>query len=214
MNQDGIEVRPLKQMNGGSEFNETFLNDARTPVDHIVGKRGEGWLVSRTTLKHERNSIGAASQITAMFGGLLGFAKNTKRNGRPAIEDPIIRDELATIEGYIKAHEYSGMRQFTKDTKGEHAGTISLMNKIHSTNIGNMVAKAALDIMGEDGLMDPESRAEGAMGAIPTGAQMWLSQYMMSLGIAVAGGTANIQRNVIAERGFGLPRDAAANRSK
>ena len=211
MKQEGITVRPLKQMNGGSEFNETFLNDARTPADHIVGKRGEGWLVSRTTLKHERNSIGAASQVTAMFQGLVSFAKKNERNGRPAIEDPVIREELATIEGYIKAHEYSGMRQFTKDSKGESAGIISMMNKLHSTNIGSMVAKAALDIMGEDGLLDPESRAEGAMGAIPSGAQMWLSQYMMSLGIAVAGGTANIQRNVIGERGLGLPRDHYAS---
>jgi alkylation response protein AidB-like acyl-CoA dehydrogenase len=190
-----------------------FLTDARTPADHIVGKRGEGWLVSRTTLKHERNSIGAAAQATATFQGLVQFARDTKRNGRPVIEDPLIREELAKLEGYVRAHEYAGLRQFTKDAKGESPGVISLMNKLHSTNIGSMVAKAALDIMGDDGLADPIGRDTDQMGAVPTSSRMWLNQYMYSLGIAVAGGTGNIQRNVIGERGFGLPRDHYANRS-
>jgi alkylation response protein AidB-like acyl-CoA dehydrogenase len=211
MKQPGIEVSPLKQMTGGADFNQVFLNDARTPADHIVGRRGEGWQVSRTTLKHERNSIGAAAQTLMMFEGLLRFAKDTTRNGRPAIEDPRIRDGLGVLEGYVKAHEYSGMRQFTKDAKGEAPGLISLMNKLHSTNIGHMVAKLALDIMGDDGLLDPVPRDE--MGMIPTGSRMWVSQYMYSLGIATAGGTANIQRNVIGERGLGLPRDYYADRS-
>jgi alkylation response protein AidB-like acyl-CoA dehydrogenase len=211
MKQEGIEVSPLKQMNGGADFNQVFLNDARTPADHIVSKRGEGWSVSRTTLKHERNSIGAAAQAVMMFEGLVRFAQQTRRNGRPAIEDPLVREGLLALEGYVRAHEYSGMRQFTKNAKGEDAGIIALMNKLNSTNIGHMVAKLALDIMGDDGLLDPVPRDE--MGMIPSGSRMWLSQYMYSLGIATAGGTANIQRNVIGERGLGLPRDYYANRS-
>ena len=211
MKQPGIEVSPLKQMNGGADFNQVFLTDARTPADHIVGKRGEGWQVSRTTLKHERNSIGAAAQALMMFEGLLRFAKETTRDGRPAIQDPLIRQRLAELEGYVKAHEYSGMRQFTKNAKGEDPGLIAYMNKLHSTEIGHRVSKIALDIMGDDGLLDPIPRDE--MGMIPTGSRMWLSQYMYSLGISTAGGTANIQRNVIGERGLGLPRDYYASRS-
>jgi len=211
MDQDGIEVIPLKQMNGGADFNQVFLTDARTPADHIVGKRGEGWSVSRTTLKHERNSIGAAAQAVMMFEGLVRFAQQAKRDGRPVIEDPLIRERLLSLEGYVRAHEYSGMRQFTKNAKGEDPGVITLMNKINSTNIGHMVSKLALDIMGDDGMLDPVPRDE--MGTIPSGSRMWLSQYMYSLGIATAGGTANIQKNVIGERGYGLPRDYYANRS-
>ncbi|MBW2266929.1 MAG: acyl-CoA dehydrogenase family protein [Deltaproteobacteria bacterium] len=213
MKQPGIEVRPLKQMNGTAEFNEVFFTDARTPADHIVGQRGEGWLVSRTTLKHERNSIAAAAQAAATFQGLVQFARDTKRGGRPVIEDPLVREQLAILEGYVCAHEYSGLRQFTKDAKGESPGIISMMNKLHSTNIGSMVAKASLEIMGEDGLMDPVQTGLAKLGVIPSGSQAWLNQYMYSLGIAVAGGTANIQRNVIGERGLGLPRDHYANRS-
>ena len=75
MKQPGVEVRPLRQMTGGADFNEVFLTDAKTPKDWIVGKRGEGWLVSRATLKHERNSIGAAATSTMMFAGLVHLAK-------------------------------------------------------------------------------------------------------------------------------------------
>jgi alkylation response protein AidB-like acyl-CoA dehydrogenase len=210
MKQPGIEIRPLRQMTGGVDFNEVFFSDARTPKDWIVGERGEGWKVSRTTLKHERNSIGSAQQTRMQFQGLVHLAKSTRRGGRPAIEDDEIRQRLATLEGYVKAHQYSGYRQLTKDARGEDAGPISKMMKLLSTNIGQEVAKLAMDLIGDEGML---SGGGAGMGKMPPGNQMWVGQYMYSLGIAIAGGTANIQRNVIAERGLGLPRDAAADRS-
>ena len=85
------------------------------------------------------------------------------------------------------------------------------MNKLISTNIGSEVAKLALDVLGEDGLLDAQAAEEMVM--LPSGNRSWIAQYMYSLGIAVAGGTANIQRNVIGERGLGLPRDVFADRS-
>lgn len=215
MKQPGIDVRPLKQMTGSSEFNEVFFNDVKTPEDWIVGKRGEGWLVSRTTLKHERNGIGAAGQVVSLFNGLVALAREKKIDGKPAIEDASIRRGLAEIEGYVKAHQYSGYLQMTKDLKGESAGVIQLMNKVNSTNMGNMVAKLAMEILGDDGIAAPSGRGIVGLGSGDVDADaLWTSQYMSSLGVAIAGGTANIQKNVIAERGFGLPRDAAAQRSK
>ena len=85
------------------------------------------------------------------------------------------------------------------------------MNKLVSTNIGAEVARIALDILGDDGLLD--SSQQLTLGRIPSGNRHWITQYMYSLGVAVAGGTANIQRNVIGERGLGLPRDFYADRS-
>ncbi len=208
MKQPGVEVQPLRQMTGGADFNQVFLTDARTPRDWIVGKRGEGWIVSRSTLKHERNSIGAAAQSTAMFAGLVQLAKSAVRNGRPAIEDPEIRQRLAALEGTARSHEYSGYRQLTLDAQGQSPGVLQMMNKLVATNIGHEVAKIALDLIDDDGLLDPI--ADRTMGRIPSGNRGWINQYMYSLGIAVAGGTANIQRNVIGERGLGLPRDAYA----
>jgi alkylation response protein AidB-like acyl-CoA dehydrogenase len=211
MKQPGIEVRPLRQMTGGGDFNQVFLSGARTPKDWIVGKRGEGWLVSRATLKHERGGIGAASQTTALFQGLVHLAKTAQRGGRPAIEDPTIRERLVAIEGYVRSHEYSSYVQLTRATRGEDAGILQLMTKLSSTNIGNEVSKLALDILGDDGLLDPITEDENVYS--PGGNRGWIAQYMFSLGIAIAGGTANIQRNVIGERGLGLPRDWWAQRS-
>jgi alkylation response protein AidB-like acyl-CoA dehydrogenase len=213
MNSAGIDVRPLRQMTGSSEFNEVFLNDVRTPRDWIVGERGEGWLVSRTTLKHERNSIGGAAQTLSLLNALVDLAKSRTIDGRPAIEDPGVRRELIEIEGYIRSHQYSGFLQMTKGLKGENAGVIQLMNKLISTNIGHKVSGLAMELLGDDGLLAPHDRGLG-LTAQGTSTAGWINQSMASLGIAIAGGTANVQRNVIAERGLGLPRDAAANRSK
>jgi len=212
MKQPGIDVRPLKQMTGSAEFNEVFLTDVKTPEDWIVGKRGEGWLVSRTTLKHERNSIGAAAGTLRLLESLVNLAKTRELDGRPAIEDPQIRRGLVELEGYVRAHQYSGFLQMSKGLKGEDPGLVGFMNKINSTNMGHMVANLAMEILDEDGLASPEGAGLGLVGDI-SGAGPWINQYMSSLGVAIAGGTANIQRNVIAERGLGLPRDAAANKS-
>ena len=211
MKQPGVEVRPLKQMNGGAEFNEVFFTNARTRKDWIVGQRGEGWLVSRATLKHERAGIGNADVSVLMFAGLVHLAKSSTRGGRPASEDPEIRQRLAALEGYVRAHQYSGYRQLSRQAQSKDVGRGALMSKLVSTNIGCDVAKLALDLLGDDGMLDPMAQPES--GELPGPMRSWLSQYMYSLGVAIAGGSANIQRNVIGERAFGLPRDHYADRS-
>jgi alkylation response protein AidB-like acyl-CoA dehydrogenase len=206
MKQPGIDVRPLKQMTGSADFNEVFLTDVKAPKDWIVGKRGEGWIVSRTTLKHERDSIGNAAMTEVLFKGLVKLAKESRRDGRPALEDAAIRQRLATIESYVQAHRYSGYRQLTANLRGENVGILALMNKLHSTNIGQEIAKLAFDLLESDALTDPAASA-GLIGVAPKNGAGWVGLFMSSLGVAIAGGTANIQRNVIAERGLGLPRD-------
>ena len=210
MKQPGVEVRPLRQMNGSADFNEVFLTGARTPKDHIVGSRGEGWLVSRATLKHERAGIGNAEMAVMTLMGVVHLAKTRQRNGRPAIEDAEIRQRLIALEGMVRAHEYSGYRQLSRAARGKDVGPVGLMNKLVSTNIGNEVAKLAIDLLGDDGLLDPTAQTGLEL---PGPQRSWLSPYMYSLGIAIAGGTANIQRNVIGERALGLPRDHFADRS-
>ena len=212
MKQPGVEVRPLRQMNGGADFNEVFLSGARTPKDHIVGSRGEGWLVSRATLKHERAGIGNAEVSLMMFAGVVQLAKTSQLGGRAAIEDPEIRQRLAALEGYVRAHEYAGYRALSRAARGKDVGPVGLMTKLVSTNIGSEVAKLALDLLGDEGLQDPMSQVDSQLG-LPGVWRSWVSQYMYSLGVATAGGTANIQRNVIGERGLGLPRDHYADRS-
>ncbi len=212
MKQAGVDVRPLKQMTGAKGFNEVFFTDAKTPADWIVGKRGEGWFVSRTTLKHERNGLLNVEAAAAALPRLLDLARTKTRNGRPAIEDTEIRQRLAAIEGYMRANQYSLFRRVSKAAKGESAGPIDLMAKICRSEINHMVSKLAYDLLEEEGLYAPSPSAEWREGA--TDAAGWVSSFMGSLGGAIAAGSTNIQRNVIAERGYGLPRDWAAQRSK
>ncbi len=212
LKQPGIEVRPLKQITGDSHFSEVFFTDAKTPADWIVGERGQGWIVSRSTLKHERNMIGNASRTGGLFNSVVRLAKQTTKNGKPAIEDPAVRKRLAELEGYVLAHKYSGYRLLTLSARGQDPGIMQSMNKLFTTNFGHEIARLSLDLIGDGGLVAPSSGRQ--MGGVVDDRGGWVNQYMGSLGSAIAGGTANIQRNIIAERGLGLPRDKAAETSK
>jgi alkylation response protein AidB-like acyl-CoA dehydrogenase len=205
LKQPGITIRPLKQITGGSEFCEVFFDNATTPADMIVGERGKGWNVSKATLSHERSSIGGASTSVNLFEKVVQLAKDTQRNGRPVIEDPVIRERLTVLEGYVQSHMYSSYRQLSMTAHKQDAGPVQLMNKLINTNIGHEVAKLARDIIGDSLLLAPPP--EGTRGA---GSEKWVNQFFGALGVAIAGGTSNIQRNVIAERGYNLPRDAAS----
>lgn len=208
LKQPGVTIRPLRQMTGGKEFCEVFFNDARTPADWIVGQRGEGWQVSRATLKHERSSIGGAAASQTLFDKLVDLAAKSTLDGRPAIKHPLIRERLAALDGYVQSHVYSNYRQLSMTLRGEDAGPVTLMNKLVSTQIGHEVAKIARDLMGDRFLLTPPDEG-GKGGGTEKWPQKWNGQFMGSLGVAIAGGTSNIQRNVIAERGYGLPRDPA-----
>jgi alkylation response protein AidB-like acyl-CoA dehydrogenase len=203
MKQPGVTVRPLKQMTGGREFNEVFLDGARTPKEWIVGERGRGWQVSRTTLKHERDTVGGASRTEDMFHKLVDLAREAEREGAPALASADVRQELARIEGYVLAQRYSSFRQMSMELAGQEPGLITVLNKLNGTLIGHRIANLAQDLIGDAGLLMPPSGRAGERRRD----EKWVNQIMGSLGVAIAGGASNIQRNVIAERGLGLPRD-------
>lgn len=204
LRQPGVTIRPLKMVTGQSGFNEIFFDDVRTPADWIVGKRGEGWQVSRATLKHERSSIGSAETYLQQFDKLVLLARQVERDGRSAIEDPSIQERLAEIEGYVIAHKYSTFRQLSMSVNGKDPGRVGYMNKLVGTDIGHRIAALAQELIGDDSLVMPTYERGREVGN-----ERWLNQFFGSLGVAIAGGTSNIQRNIIAERGLGLPRDSA-----
>ena len=198
MRQPGVTVRPLRQMTGGSEFSEVFLDNAETPADWIVGRRGEGWAVSRSTLKHERAAIGNADRSEELVAKLVELARECGRIG-----DPVIRQSLAALEGWALAHKYSAFRQFSLAAKGREPGLIGLLMKLLVTDIGHEAARIAQELIAEDALLQP-----APPGTKGRGREKWQDQIIGSLGVSIAGGASNIQRNIIAERGLGLPRDA------
>jgi alkylation response protein AidB-like acyl-CoA dehydrogenase len=203
MKQPGIEVRPLRQIDGGAEFNEVFFTDARTPAHWIVGDRGEGWSVANTTLKHERAMVGSVKRSESLFGSLVKLAKRVEIDGRPAIEQAWVQDRLVILDGYLQVQRFSGYLQMSRALSGEPAGRLSIKNKVLNTDFGQQVAGLALDLLAETSQLAPRPAGPGA----PPGNERWMTQFFGSLGLSIAGGTANIQRNIIAERGLGLPRD-------
>jgi len=208
MKSPGIDVRPLKEMTGSSEFNEVFFNDVRVPATNLVGKRGEGWAVSRATLVHERNLIGNPNMIRDTFNDLVELARRTMRNGRPAIEDSNVRQRLAEIEGWVRTAETSNMRQFTATVRGEMLKVMRpmMMNKLFTTDTVQRIQRCAYGLLGADGLLAP-TEADTAGWKRQTSSTGWVEAYVFSLGPAIAGGASNIQLNIIGERGYGLPRD-------
>jgi alkylation response protein AidB-like acyl-CoA dehydrogenase len=208
MKSPGIEVRPLKGMTGGMEFNEVFFDEVRVPSENVVGREGEGWAVSRATLIHERNLIASPTMMRDTFNDLVDLARRTVIDGRPALEDLGVRRRLVEIEGYVRTGETSNMLQFTASVRGEPLKAMRpmMMAKLYSTDTMQRIVRCAYDLLGAEALYSPapEDVAGWARNATSTG---WVEAYMFSLGPAIAGGASNIQLNIIGERGYGLPRD-------
>jgi alkylation response protein AidB-like acyl-CoA dehydrogenase len=205
LRQPGVTVRPIRQINGQLEFCEVFLENVKAPAGWLVGERGRGWEVSRTTLRFERNHVGSSTRTTGLLNQLVKLARRTMIDGRPAIEHTDIRQRLAQIEGYIEAQVWSGYYQLTLASKDIPVGVIGLTNKLCTTNTYHRVALLALDIIQASSLRMP--REEGPRD----GDEKWMNQFFGSLGLSIAGGTSNIQRNILAERGLGLPREDQAD---
>jgi alkylation response protein AidB-like acyl-CoA dehydrogenase len=206
MDQPGIEIRPLRQITGESEFNEVFLSEATTAADWVVGAPGEGWAVANTTLKHERAWVGDVTESDHLMTSLIRLARRTPGpGGRPWIEDARMRSRLMEVQGFVEAHRYSGYYQLSRALKGESTSALGLTNKMSSTRTAERIAAIAIDILGDASLL-PHT---GAGGGARIGAERWMYQYFGSMGSAIAGGASNIQRNIVAQRGLGLPRDTA-----
>ena len=133
------------------------------------------------------------------------LAQGVNLRGKPAIQDPVIRNRLVELETKMLASEYHGYRMLTMEARQEEPGLAGMVTKLYGTMLGYDLSKLAMDIAADRGMLAPGEESAPAMG-------MFLTAYMWSLGILIAGGTANIQRNIIAERGLGMPRDPSASR--
>jgi alkylation response protein AidB-like acyl-CoA dehydrogenase len=200
MSTPGIRVRPLRTMTGGAEFNEVFFDDVRVPKANLVGKRGEGWKIANATLVHERNMLGSSSQLEAALAGLVRLMQHETESGVSVLASPVLRDRLVKLQARVVAAKYHALRLLTCRLRGESAGIAQLVVKLSGCELAHQINALALDAMGELGMLYHHAPYERAGGR-------WLFGYMFSLGLIIGGGTAQIQKNIISERGLGMPRE-------
>jgi alkylation response protein AidB-like acyl-CoA dehydrogenase len=143
------------------------------------------------------------------FRGLVELARRTQVGGRPAVQDPGVRQRLAEIDGYVRCVETMQMRQLSAAARGEEGKTAlpALISKLYGTDVRERMVRLAYDLLGDDGLLAPLPEDLKTMAGTETNTG-WVDQYLFALAGAIAAGSSNIQRNIIAERGLGLPRDA------
>ena len=194
MKQDGIEIRPIVQMTGTSEFCEVFYDGARTPADHIVGARGEGWKVAMGTLAFERgaSTLGQQAHFEQELDKIIEIAK---ANGKA--EDPILRQRLADAWIGLKVMRANSLRCFSAD-EGATLGPESMITKIYWATWHRDLGKLAMDVLGAE--------AELAESE-PYNLSMLQQMYLFTRADTIYAGTNQIQRNIIGERALGLPRE-------
>ena len=200
MKTPGIEVRPLVTMTGQAEFNEVFFTDVRVPKSQIVGERGQGWQVANATLKYERGMLGDPNQAGTRFQQLVEMVKTETVDGQRLIDSPVWRDRLAKLQARVLAMQFHGLRLLTARLRGENPGVAGLIVKLMGCELNHQLAGFAIDALGELGVLydgSPHLRAGGN----------WQRNYMFDLGLIIGGGTAQIQKNIISERGLGMPRE-------
>jgi alkylation response protein AidB-like acyl-CoA dehydrogenase len=200
MSTPGIEVRPLKTMTGRAEFNEVFFTDVRVPRSSIVGARGEGWKVANTTLKYERGMLGNPNEASRRLGQLVELLSEETLDGIRLMDNPLYRDRLLRLQAQVLAMRFNGMRLLSASTRGETLVMARLIVKLQGCELNHQLAGLAIDALGELGILyrgSPRLRSGG----------MWQSKYMFDLGLIIGGGTAQIQKNIIAEHGLGMPRE-------
>ena len=200
MDTPGIEVRPLMTMTGHAEFNEVFFTDVRVPTDQIVGKRGEGWMVANATLTHERGMLGDPDAALTRLNAIADIMKHEQVDGLPLMDNPTYRDRLVTLEAEVYAMKFNGMRLTTAAANKESAGMAGLIVKLQGCELNHQLAELAIDVMGEYGVLFEDSPFLRDQG-------LWQTHYMFDLGLIIGGGSAQIQKNIISERGLGMPRE-------
>ncbi|ART71484.1 acyl-CoA dehydrogenase [Mycobacterium dioxanotrophicus] len=200
MRQPGIEVRPLVQITGESHFNEVFITDASVPATHLIGGEGNGWRVLQTALAYERSIMGdggRASRNRTRADNLIELAREHHR-----LDDPVIRDELATVLSLRELNALNNARAKAAATQGTSSSIMSL-GKLAMSRILHAEAKLKTEIIGAEALLAGADNPEADDINFLT-----LNAYFTSIG----GGTDQIQRNIIGERVLGLPKEPEVDR--
>ena len=201
MDTPGISIRPLVQMNDARGFNETFFEDVRVPVRNAVGEINRGWYVGATHLDFERSSIGMSVGHTRTLNELADFVKETPQSRLGQKDAP----RLDLVDRYVEAQIATlfSQRVISMQARGLIPNYEASMAKAYSTEFSQRIARTATRMLGLYGGVRGDEGNDGKNA--PMGGR-WATMYLSTVSATIAGGTSEIQRNVIATRGLGLPR--------
>jgi alkylation response protein AidB-like acyl-CoA dehydrogenase len=192
MHAPGIEIRPIKQINGGKNFNEVFFSGLRIPDSERVGGIDEGWRVSITTLMNERASLGTSSGYAPSLANLIRLARSVEIDGRPALENAAVRQRIAEFHVRLRGVQHAGNRMITALSRGQTPGPEASIGKLVLGPLGQDMASFAVELQSmAGGDCDPTFGYQDA--------------YLSAPGMRIAGGTDEIMRNILAERVLRLP---------
>ncbi len=198
IDQEGVEVRPIEQLTGGSEFNEVFLTGARTASDLVVGEPGDGWRVAMGLLGFERG-VSILAQLVGFTRELQRVVALARENG--ALDDPIVRDRLAGLKAELEVMRFTALRSLSEVTAGDDsaaAGGAASIFKLVWASWHKKLGEVAMDVRGLDGL---------AARAAPYELDVLQRLFLFSRADSIYGGSDEVQRNILAERVLGLPRE-------
>ncbi len=203
MDTPGIEIRPLRQINGQSHFNEVFFSDVRVPITSRVGAEGEGWTVARTTLMNERFAASGLGSSESSFAALAELARSIDGDGGRGSSDPLVRQRLARVYSLGKVLDLTTARVKSSLARGMIPGIEGSILKLAIARLGTELADAGTDLLGPAG-------AWVGTGAPQDG--RWPDALLGSFAMHIGGGTDEIQRNIIGESVLGLPREPSVDR--
>ncbi|MGH3411886.1 MAG: acyl-CoA dehydrogenase family protein [Marmoricola sp.] len=196
MDQPGVEVRPIVQLTGTSEFNEVFFTGARTDADMVVGEPGQGWSVAMATLGFERgvSTLGQQVGFRRELDALVGLAR---ANG--AYDDPVLRDRLARASVELEVIRFNALRMLSQEGQGEQVAGSDSITKLLWARWHRTLGELAMQVRGPDGVV-----VHGEDGELDE----WQRLFLFTRADTIYGGSDEIQRNILAERVLGLPREA------
>jgi alkylation response protein AidB-like acyl-CoA dehydrogenase len=206
MHSPGVTVRPLKQISGDEDFNEVFFEDVRVPRRNVIGHINGGWEIAITTLMHERATLTFSRQLQSRVAltDMIAFARSWQRAGRTATADPVVRQQLAQAVIESDVIKYTAYRSLTKTLRGGVPGPEGSVEKLFWSEMYQRMLETALAIEG------PYAQLVKGSARVPAEG-MWPHLMLYSRGRTIAAGSSEIQRNIIAERVLGLPREKRAS---
>jgi alkylation response protein AidB-like acyl-CoA dehydrogenase len=198
MRTPGIEVAPIKQMDGNADFNQVFLEDVRLPAADLVGTEHDGWRLAKVTLGNERVSLSGEGALWGQGPTADDVLDLVRANG--GVHDPSLRQRLADLYVESEVLRLIRLRTLSARVRGLEPGPEASVRKALADEHGQKVMAAALDLAGTGALLTD-------VGPFAAHTELWSQGYLYSRALTIGGGTSEVQRNIIGERVLGLPRD-------